>query len=63
VTNTYTANGGNGNGTLNDLTLGVTWFLNQHAKLQFNMIHAMLDNVVTGNSTANLFVTRAQVDW
>jgi len=63
TTNTYDARGGAGNGTLNDLTFGVTWFLNAHSKLQFNYIHAMLDNVVRADSTANLFVTRAQVDW
>ncbi len=42
---------------------GLTWFWNVHAKVQFNWIHAMLDNTTTGNSTADLFVSRVQVDF
>jgi len=52
-----------GNGTLNDSTLGVTWFMNAHTKLQFNWIHAMLDNTAKGFSLADLYVTRLQVDF
>ncbi|WP_437230692.1 OprO/OprP family phosphate-selective porin [Planctomicrobium sp. SH661] len=52
-----------GNGTLHDTTLGFTWFLNTHTKLQGNWIHCMLNNEVTGHSTANLFVSRVQVDF
>lgn len=52
-----------GNGIMNDTTLGVTWFLNQHFKIQGNWIHCMLDNRVRGYSTANLFVSRVQVDF
>lgn len=52
-----------GNGTLVDSTLGFTWFINVHTKIQGNWIHCMLDNVDKGNSTANLFVTRFQVDF
>ncbi len=52
-----------GTGTLVDTTLGLTWFINTHTKIQGNWIHAMLNNVDTGRSTANLFVTRFQVDF
>jgi phosphate-selective porin OprO/OprP len=62
-TNTFTGTSKAGNGTLNDSTVGVTWFLNVHTKMQFNWIHAMLDNTATGWSQADLFVTRVQVDF
>ena len=54
---------GAGNGFLTDTTLGMTWFLNAHTKLQFNWIHAMLQNTAKGPSLADLFVTRVQVDF
>jgi phosphate-selective porin OprO/OprP len=72
---TYLSGNGFGNGTLHDVTFGLTWFLNVHTKLQFNWIHAMLDNAgypatptpgvqaTSGDSTADLFVTRFQVDF
>lgn len=66
VTNTFTQRasvGAIGNGTLHDTTVGITWFLNAYSKIQFNWIHAMLDNKVRGSSTADLFVTRVQVDY
>jgi phosphate-selective porin OprO and OprP len=64
TTNTFTSTTGNvGNGTLTDTTLGATWFLNAHTKIQFNWIHCMLDNVVKGYSVADLFVSRFQVDF
>jgi phosphate-selective porin OprO/OprP len=58
-----------GNGTLTDTTLGVTWWLNAHTKLQANWIHAMLDNTSTvahttsGYSQADFLVTRLQIDF
>ena len=63
ATNTFTGTASQGNGMLQDVTLGVTWFWNVHTKMQFNWIHAMLDNTTTGNSTADLFVSRVQVDF
>lgn len=63
VTNTFTGNNHAGNGTLNDSTVGVTWFLNKHTKFQANWICAMLNNEAKGFSTANLYVTRIQVDF
>lgn len=63
ATNTFTGTANSGNGILNDSTLGLTWFLNAHAKVQFNWIHAFLNNSFTGNSNADLFVSRVQVDF
>lgn len=63
ATNSYTGTSKAGNGVLNDTTLGITWFLNTHTKMQANWIHAMLDNEARGNSTADLFVSRVQVDY
>ncbi|HEX4132615.1 MAG TPA: porin [Pirellulales bacterium] len=66
---------GYGQGTLTDTTLGMTWFLNTYLKLQFNWIHAMLENTgypaaptpgvqaTRGFSLADLYVTRLQVDF
>ncbi len=66
ATNTFTGSaavGAQGNGVLQDTTLGLTWFLNAHTKLQVNWIHAMLENEVRGFSDADLFVGRAQIDF
>jgi phosphate-selective porin OprO and OprP len=62
VTNTFTSQtGGAGNGRLNESTVGMSWFINANTKLQFNWIHAMLQNKAKGFSDADLFVTRFQV--
>ena len=52
-----------GNGTLTDSTVGISWWLNYHTKLQFNWIHAMLDNAAKGYSLADNFVGRMQIDF
>ena len=60
----YLANtNSSGNGSLNDSTVGMTWFLNAHTKVQFNWICAMLENRDKGFSLANLYVTRLQIDF
>ena len=58
-----TGTNASGNGTLTDTTAGLTWFLNTHLKVQFNWIHAMLNNTAKGYSLADLYVTRVQVDY
>lgn len=63
TTNTFTGTSNSGNGLLSDTTLGLTWFLNAHTKIQLNWIHAMLDNTARGFSTANLYVSRVHVDF
>jgi phosphate-selective porin OprO/OprP len=63
VTNKFDTTAKAGNGTLTDTTLGVTWFMTGHSKFQFNWIHAFLNNSAKGFSSADLFVTRVQVDF
>lgn len=50
-------------GQLNDLSAGLNWYLNPHAKFQFNYIHARLNDRQLGASNANFFALRAQVDY
>ncbi|MCA8997995.1 MAG: hypothetical protein KDA80_13445 [Planctomycetaceae bacterium] len=47
---------------LQDLTLGLNWYLHKNMKFQFNYIHPILtaDN---GTSSADLFALRGQVDF
>ena len=45
------------------VTLGMTWFMTGHSKFQFDWIHAFLNNSAKGFSSADLFVTRIQVDF
>lgn len=63
ATNTFTATSRAGNGTVNDLTAGLTWFLNARFKLQFNYIHSMVDNVARGDQTLDVYATRVQVEF
>src|SRR5262245_20272680 len=50
-------------GRLNDLTIGVNWYLNQWARVQFNYIRAFLDDPLHGPSEASIAAIRAQVDF
>ncbi len=50
-------------GRLNDLTAGLNWYLNPYTKFQFNYIHAMLDSPINGESDADIYAMRAQVDF
>ncbi len=50
-------------GELNDVTLGVNWYLNAYTKFQFNYIRAMLDDAVFGSSTADIVAVRGQIDF
>ncbi|WP_231742291.1 OprO/OprP family phosphate-selective porin [Stieleria varia] len=50
-------------GRLNNLTLGLNWYLNPHTKFQWNYIHAMLDSPGNIESNADVFALRAQVDF
>jgi len=50
-------------GRLNDITFGLNWYLNPRTKFQFNYIHAFLDNATTGDSEANVFALRGQIDF
>lgn len=50
-------------GRLTDFTFGVNWYLNNYSKIQFNYIHAFLDNPANTSTTADIFGLRAQVDF
>ena len=50
-------------GRLNDLTLGLNWYLNKFTKLQLNYIHAFLDSAVNGDSDTDIVAMRAQIDF
>ena len=49
-------------GRLNDVTLGVNWYLTRQMKIMANYIYAM-NNVKNTPTYANVFETRAQVVW
>lgn len=50
-------------GRLTNLTCGLNWYLNARTRFQFNYLHAFLDRAPGGNSDANIFAARAQVDF
>jgi len=56
-------------GHLNDVTLGLNWYLNRYTKFQLNYIHAFLGSspatagAVVNNSNADIVALRAQVDF
>jgi phosphate-selective porin OprO/OprP len=63
ITNTFNTTSKAGNGQVQDVTVGLTWFLNQHTKWQFNWIHSMIDNTAKGSSNLDSYVSRVQVDF
>ncbi|MCA9113715.1 MAG: porin [Planctomycetaceae bacterium] len=50
-------------GRLQDVTVGLNWYLNGFTKVQFNWIRGSLDNPTTGDSNVNVYVARTQVDF
>ena len=48
---------------LTDLTVGCNWYWNKYTKLQFNWIHSRLADPTLGDSIANAFAVRAQLDF
>jgi phosphate-selective porin OprO/OprP len=50
-------------GRLNDVTAGLNWHLNTYTKFQFNLIHALLDNPLRGDSSATIAGMRAHFDF
>ncbi len=50
-------------GRLQDATLGLNWYLNSYAKVQFNYIRAFLDNPIHGSSQTDIFGVRGQLDF
>lgn len=49
-------------GRQDDVTLGLNWYWNAYAKLQFNWIHAFLDNAA-GDSDCDIYCGRFQVEF
>ena len=50
-------------GSMNESTLGLNWYWNTYAKMQFCWMHCMLDDAATGDSTADIFCGRFQVEF
>jgi phosphate-selective porin OprO/OprP len=50
-------------GRLNDITGGVTWYLNPNWKIMFNYVFAQLDRGVADGDNAHIFETRFHVDF
>jgi phosphate-selective porin OprO/OprP len=50
-------------GRLNDITGGVTWYLNPNWKIMFNYVFAQLDRGVADGDNAHIFQTRFHVDF
>jgi phosphate-selective porin OprO and OprP len=50
-------------GRLNDITGGVTWYLNPNWKVMFNYVFAQLDRGVADGDNAHIFQTRFHVDF
>ena len=48
---------------LTDFTAGLNWYLNRYTKFQFNYIHSRLADISIGDSEANTFGIRAQLDF
>lgn len=50
-------------GRLTNFTLGLNWFWNEYAKVQIDWIHCMLDNATFGDSVADIYAMRFEVDF
>lgn len=50
-------------GRLQDLTLGLNWYLNKYTRFEFNYIHPFLDRPVGNYTHADVFGLRAQFDF
>lgn len=54
---------GIGGGRLDDITLGINWYLNPFAKVQINYIRPILDDATSGNSSADIAAFRFQFEF
>ncbi len=50
-------------GILNDSTVALNWWWNQYTRVQFNWIHAMLNNNAHGASTTDIWTARYQIEF
>jgi len=53
---------GKDRGTMNDVTLGVNWYLNPMMRIMWDYIHSMPDTV-TSDESVNIFMMRFQIDF
>ncbi len=50
-------------GVLNESTVALNWWWNMYTRVQFNWIHAMLENNVHGFSSTNIYTARFQIEF
>lgn len=50
-------------GRLTDFTVGLNWYWNRYTEFQFNYINSQLNDTSFGDSEANTFAARAQLDF
>lgn len=48
---------------LSDTTAGLSWYVNDHTKFQFNWIHSDLSDSTFGNNSADTLAMRGQIDF
>ena len=48
---------------LTDVTAGLNWYVNRYVKFQFNYIHAFLDDPGFGESDADVYALRGQLEF
>lgn len=48
---------------LTDVTVGLNWYVSEHVKFQFNWIYADLDDPILGDSQAQTYAFRGQLDF
>ena len=48
---------------LTNFGVGCNWYWNRYTKIQFNWLNSQLDDVSLGESDANTFAARAQIDF
>jgi phosphate-selective porin OprO/OprP len=48
---------------LTDATLGLNWYVNDYTKFQFNWINSDLDDPTRGDSSAQTYALRGQIDY
>ncbi len=51
---------GMGTGDLDDVTVGLNWYLNANTRVAWNVVHAMLDPTAGSSGNADLFEMRVQ---